>query len=411
MKTEFPEDQLNENNEEPGTTKERVPEETQGQINGRTNTLWDQKPFNGDSTTGNDFVLAGGGEFQDEANETATFMGTDSRELFLSQNNQFVVDPKLVELSPGVVLAQKYKLKDIVGQGGMGEIWKAFDIVSDKPVALKFVLKGVKNFEQEIQRVRQMFSCVHALSHQHICQLYSMEFDDVHGFYLVMAWMEGINLHQLRRSYLFRNEPFPKNLIIPILIHVAEALDYAHQNNVVHRDVKAANIYVQLKNDRVQNVYLYDFGLGSEIQTDPMKINHKETSGTYSYMPPEQWQGDLQDAKTDQYALAVVAYLLYSGHLPFSSDDPKELKNRILYTNPDRIPDVAPRINDALLKALSKKQEDRFPNCVDFITAMDPDPYSENYLNVKVPLGQRIKSLFSPIGRFISRILCAMQDK
>lgn len=349
----------------------------------------------------NDFILQGRDDFGKFAGITKTVHGSFSAKAHGVDENQFTVDAGLMELSPGAVLAQKYRLQELIGHGGMGEIWKAWDIVSDKPVALKFVLKDVKHFEQEVQRVRQMFACVHNLSHQHICQLYSMDFDEVHGFYLVMAWMEGETLHQLRRSYLFRNEPFPRKLIIPILVHIAEALDYAHQNNVVHRDVKAANIFVRMRNGLIQNVSLFDFGLVSKIQNDPAKLNHIETSGTFSYMPPEQWLGEIQDAKTDQYSLAVVAYLLYAGHLPFRSNDSKELRKMILNTVPEPIPDLPHRINEGLLKALSKNKEDRFNSCIEFITALDPDPYSDSYAKLRTTVLQRSIQLFLTIKAFI----------
>ena len=146
-----------------------------------------------------------------------------------------------------------------------------------------------------------------------------------------------------------------------ILRGIADALDYAHAHKVIHRDVKPTNIFLKMNDGKLKEVMLIDFGIAAEIQMSmthytSAKIN---TSGTRPYMPPEQWLGQKQDAKTDQYALGVVAYELYSGHLPFMASDFCILRDCVLRYTPKKIDGLPAHINAALQRALAKKREDR----------------------------------------------------
>ena len=276
------------------------------------------------------------------------------------------------KLEPGMVFCEKYRLEKQAGRGGMGEIWKAYDTIGERYVALKFVPRDIQRHEEEMLRVKETFKTIHELNHQNICPVYSMENDPVHGFYLVMKWLVGYTLDEIHQRNAKEGGRLPIQYVPKLLECVADALDYAHKQKVVHRDVKPSNIFVRLKKGQIEEVSLIDFGLATEIRESMTRVSQVKinTSGTRPYMPPEQWRGRKQDAKTDQYSLAVVAYELYAGNLPFSGSDAFILRNAILNFKPERIEGIPDYINDALQKALAKDREDRFESCGEFIKAL-----------------------------------------
>ena len=156
---------------------------------------------------------------------------------------------------------------------------------------------------------------------------------------------------------------------------VAEALDSAHEQGVIHRDIKPTNILVQTDpNDKeaIVDVQLVDFGLAAEIRKSMPRASQLEVgnSGTRPYMAPEQWRGQQQDGATDQYALAVVAYELLTGHLPFDSDDTTILRECVLRETPQKIDGITNTVNDALQRGLAKERKNRFANCRELIKAL-----------------------------------------
>ena len=278
-------------------------------------------------------------------------------------------------LESGTILASKFELIERIGQGGQGVVWKAKDNVGNRLVALKFVPNDLKRFETEMKRVRESFGKVHALHHPAICPLYSLENDYQLGYYLVMRFLEGETLN----NFLLRIDPMRKGLplesVIELLTPVAEALDYAHRNRVIHRDIKPSNIF-RIETARGVEVQVIDFGLADEIKSSMSRVSQAQkrrpidTSGTRPYMAPEQWRGWRQSEATDQYALAVVAYELLSGHLPFEGNDHEILKSAVINELPQPIREVSEQVNAALLKALAKESVDRFATCAEFISAL-----------------------------------------
>ena len=275
-------------------------------------------------------------------------------------------------LAPGTILGEKYELLEQIGRGGMGVVWKANDQIADRPVALKFVPNELNDFETEMQQVRETFKRVHALQHQSICPLYTLEDGGPLGYYLVMKYLEGETL----ASYAARKDPERNGLspkrVLPILHRAASALDYAHRNKVIHRDIKPSNIFLE-KTDEGVVVQIIDFGLADEIRTSLVQVSQKkiELAGTRPYLAPEQWRGRRHSPATDQYALAAVAYELLAGRVPFTGADEALLRLAVMNDMPERIPTISDEANQVLRKALAKRAADRFPTCKDFIAALD----------------------------------------
>lgn len=267
---------------------------------------------------------------------------------------------------PGDRIGDHFVLEKQLGRGGMGIAWKAFDETAKRYVVLKFVPKEIQHIADAIESVRESFQKVHALQHQHICPVYGLFNDTKHGLFLVMKYIEGLTLNDYRRK---RGSPSTEETI-RILRAVADGLDYAHRQKVVHRDIKPQNVMIGEKDD----VQIIDFGLADEIRESLSRTGiptFRKVSGTRSYMAPEQWEGKRQNARTDQYALAVTAYELFAGHVPFIGNDTEILRNCVLHTLPERIAGLPDHVNDALLKAMSKRPEDRFGNCKAFVEALE----------------------------------------
>ena len=280
-----------------------------------------------------------------------------------------------------------YTLTEALGRGGMGQVWKATD--GKRAVAIKLLPPEFRGNSAAMTQVDEAFQVVHALTHEHICKTLGLFNDELAGPYLVMDFIPGITLsqHQLRGG--FPKKRLPLDQVVQILKPVAKALDYAHQKivrladdseheGVLPRDVKPDNILLVLRDGQPREVWLIDFGLAAEIRNTMTKHTDKavDTRGTRPYMSPEQIKGKRYqwDGRTDQYSLAVVAYQLLAGHLPFDSDDEFSLMLAISQETPDPIADLPESVNAVILRALSKSKEERFATCQDFVSALTQTP-------------------------------------
>ncbi|MBR0191011.1 MAG: SUMF1/EgtB/PvdO family nonheme iron enzyme [Thermoguttaceae bacterium] len=276
-------------------------------------------------------------------------------------------DFQLRELTPGLTLCEKYRLEKEAGAGGMGIVWKAWDLIGERWVALKFIPPEIRHSESAMAQVKTVFQTVQALNHQNIGPVYGLEKDETFGYFIVKKWLDGQTLDEMK---------LPPERIPEVLAKVADALDYAHSKRVMHRDVKPSNIFIETNGD----VLLIDFGLAAEIQNSISQNTSStacRTSGTRPYMAPEQWRGQFQDGQTDQYALGVVAYQLYSGRLPFQIHDVAILRMAVLQDQPEPIKNIPPNMNAAIMCALSKDRKDRFATCREFINALTGVTFSE----------------------------------
>ncbi len=300
-------------------------------------------------------------------------------------------------LSVGDILCGIYILRMRLGRGGMGEIWKADEVYEGeilRTVVIKTLAPNVQNVEEEFARIQSMFHKIHSLQHQHICPMYAMKNDPKAGTIIVMKFIDGMMLQEYYTQYIRLHEDFPVSEVVRLLLPIAQALDYSHSKKVLHRDVKPQNILVS--KDESDGVQLIDFGLVMEMRSSlaDNTSTHFDGSGTLPYMSPEQWSGDFQDAKTDQFSLAVVVYELLAGKLPFSGNNIQILGFQILNKSPDPIPNVPDSVNFALQKALAKDRKQRFETCVEFINALTT-PFSSDVMSAetkrRAPLAETAK--------------------
>ena len=279
-------------------------------------------------------------------------------------------EPRPLEPSVGDrLVGGRYTVLAELGRGGMGIVYRCLDNTAGVEVAVKALPPLLSGDSREMLEVKDNFQLVHSLVHQNIADMTNLERDDRTGdYYLVMELVEGEDLRETLRRARKERGSMPPEEALPILRQVADALDFAHGHKVMHRDVKPANIMLMPDG----NVKVMDFGLAAQIHTSLSHVSraYRGTSGTQAYMAPEQWRGKPQGAAADQYALAVMAYEMLSGHLPFDAADADVLKKAVLEESADPVEGLSDSANRALRRALSKNPADRFPNCTAFIDAL-----------------------------------------
>ncbi len=273
-------------------------------------------------------------------------------------------------LTVGSIVLKRYRILGELGQGGMGIVYRCFDEVGGIEVALKALPPEVSHDSDEMEDVRNNFRLVERLHHPNIAGIKTLERDQVSGdYYLIMECVEGMDLRQWARKRRRESRALTVDEVLTVAHYIAAALDYAHEQNVIHRDIKPGNVRVTFDGE----VKVLDFGLAAQIQTSMHRVSrvyNGGTSGTGPYMAPEQWRGLRQDPRTDQYSLAATVYELLSGVPPFQSHDIAVLREVALNESPQPLPDVPEYINAALMRALAKEPGERFTRCSKFVKAL-----------------------------------------
>ena len=198
----------------------------------------------------------------------------------------------------GDLIMGRYKVLAELGQGGMGVVYKCFDEDAGIEVALKALPPELSHNTLEMEDIKENFQLVHNLHHPNIASSNNLEKDKSNGnYYLIMECCEGEDLRRwLKRKR--REGELKLEDILPIIQQVAEALDYAHKQKIIHRDIKPGNIMINAAGD----IKVLDFGLAAQIHTSMTRVSmaYHGTSGTGPYMAPEQWRGRVQGASADQ---------------------------------------------------------------------------------------------------------------
>lgn len=251
----------------------------------------------------------------------------------------------------GDLILDRYKVLSELGQGGMGVVYRCFDETSGVEIALKALPPELSHNTLEMEDIRDNFRLVHNLHHPNIASYNTLERDQANGnYYLIMECVEGEDLrHWIRRKH--KEGPLTVETILPIIHQVAEALDYAHNHRIIHRDIKPGNIMI----DTEGQVKVLDFGLAAQIHSSMTRVSmaYHGTSGTAPYMAPEQWRGQVQGEAADQYALAVMTYEMLAGHLPFENTDVSVLREAVLNDNAQLISDIPKYAQMALTRGMS----------------------------------------------------------
>ncbi|MEW5868643.1 MAG: serine/threonine-protein kinase [Chloroflexota bacterium] len=257
-----------------------------------------------------------------------------------------------------------YRLIEQLGQGGMATVFKAYHAALDRYVAIKALHPAFTQEANFLTRFQREAQVVARLEHPNIVPIY--DYAEHEGRpYLVMKFIEGETLKaRLSQGDLAHDE------MMKIVESVGAALEYAHQQGVLHRDVKPSNVLLA-KDGRI---YLADFGLARMAQAGESTISSDVMLGTPQYISPEQAKGARNlDGGTDIYSFGVLLYELLVGRVPYSADTPYSIIHDHIYAPlplPRNIkPEIPEAVERVLLKALAKEREDRFPDVVSMIEA------------------------------------------
>ena len=315
----------------------------------------------------------------------------------------------VVNLRPGMCLVAKYEVLEMLGQGGMGAVYRCRDTTSDIEVAVKTIPPALSHSPAEMEDLKENYQLVSTLIHQNIAVYRALVQDGpTKAYFLVMELVEGVELGDWIKEKRKKGE-LTFEAIIGILQQVADALDYAHSIKIMHRDIKPGNIMVTPKG----MVKVLDFGLAANIHSSMSYASgaFKEQSGTCLYMAPEQWQGLHQGAATDQYALAVVAYEMLAGHRPFENEDIKSLYHIVMTQKPAPIRGVPKYVNMALAKGLAKERNERFASCAEFVRALSGKNKSRGGLTSGYRMMLLVASLVVLLFFIIAFVLSGLSRK
>ena len=250
------------------------------------------------------------------------------------------------------LLASRYRIIKQLGQGGMGSVWLAEDTQLDnKQFAIKMLPSILVSNKRAYRQLKDEALVAMKLTHSNIVTLRAFEENNGNPF-LVMDYIDGQTLD----DYLAEKGKLSEDETIKLLKPVAAALDYAHGEGVVHRDVKPANIMIR----KDGHPYILDFGIAREIQETMTRVTGKLSSGTLLYMSPEQLNGEPPKSAQDVYSFAAMVYECLKGEPPFSRG---QIEHQILNNMPPPLAGASVSLSCSIMSGLAKEPDDRPPTC------------------------------------------------
>ncbi len=266
-----------------------------------------------------------------------------------------------------------YEIESLLGQGGMGVVYKARQVNLDRPVALKILPPHLSSNVSFLKRFKREARAVAKLSHSNIIQIFDIaEDNDLHFF--SMEYVEGETLDKV----LEKKGKFEPKEAVRVISQVALALEHAHKHNIIHRDVKPSNIII----DGSGNAKVMDFGL-ARAADDRSKVTQSGTLiGTLGYMSPEQCRGEELDFRTDIYSLGVVLYEMLTGKPPFDAPNEVAMIHKIVSEEPPGVreftADISEELNTVVSRAMAKDRMARHGNMTEFMESLRKLPVSSS---------------------------------
>jgi eukaryotic-like serine/threonine-protein kinase len=264
-----------------------------------------------------------------------------------------------------MVMIGHYEVRELLGEGGIGQVHAGFDTTLERQVAIKSLRPELLNDKNFVDRFRAEATSLARLNHPNITTLYSL-LPEGRNLYMIMELVRGDTLDTLLKK---RNGPFGIRESLAIIAQAGDGLAYAHNMGIIHRDIKPANLMITESG----LLKIMDFGI-ARVRGSQRLTRDGSMVGTLAYMAPEQLRGDPGDERSDLYSLAIVLYEMLSGSTPFEAESDYDLMQAHIHAKPQRlvsrVPGLDPRIDAALLRALAKAPAQRFATVREFCDAL-----------------------------------------
>ena len=294
----------------------------------------------------------------------------------------------------GSVLNERYEILDRIGDGGMSIVYRARDLIEKRTVAVKVLRPEHVSDEDSIRRFRREAEATQRLQHPNLVELFDISVDTA-PYFLVMEYVDGVTLHSI-----IKQGKMPYDRIIEITWQIAEALQYAHQNRVIHRDIKPQNVLIG-ENDKVK---VSDFGIAI-LASQTTIVHTRSIIGTAHYFSPEQAKGDTVTEQSDLYSLGVVLYEMISGQLPFDGETPVAIALKHIQDEPHPLselrPDTPRALEDIVMRLMEKDTDMRYVNIEEVLA--DLELIADQISGASGDFVQRFKNKVSPHNRNLHR--------
>lgn len=271
------------------------------------------------------------------------------------------------------ILDARYQVMKKLGEGGMSYVYLAKEISSGAIVAIKVLSPRLASDKSSVERLRREAGLAMRLDHPNVCRILRLGESEDGLIYLVMPYLKG----ELLSDREVRGGPMDIPLGVALLQQVCAGLHHAHELQIIHRDLKPENIMLVAEDGGGDKAVVMDFGLAKERRADPAIAKLTATGiilGTPEFMSPEQIRGKPLDARSDIYALGIVAFEMFTGKLPFQGRNAQEMMIARLRGQPTPIrqlrADTPPAVEKALTKALQTSPEHRFTTALEFAEAL-----------------------------------------
>ncbi len=297
----------------------------------------------------------------------------------------------------GRTIQNRYVLRNLIGRGGMGEVYQALDPVLDRTLAVKLLPAHLVGDADIRERFLTEARLAASLSHPNIVSVFDFG-ETGEMIFIAMPLVRGQSLDALLRD----SAPLPLDLVRQILVQLGSALDHAHEHGMVHRDIKPGNVVLTPDN----RVLLMDFGVAKNAGSAQSMTQTGAFVGTPRYGAPEIIQGGPVDHRADLYSLGVVAYELVTGQPPFSGDDFWRIAMQHVKEEPaplsDARPDTPASLNAAILRLLAKSPDDRFDSAGEFLVdAFEAKSPQSGSFQLEAPGTSSRGSLFSRLASML----------
>ena len=258
-----------------------------------------------------------------------------------------------------------YRLVEKLGEGGMGTVYLGVDVMLERKVAIKMLLPEIASQQDVVERFRAEAVTLARLNHPSIATLFNF-FRDGNQYFMVMEYVPGRTLETVIRE----SGALPVDRAVAVMCKALDAIEHAHELGVQHRDLKPANIML-LDSGAVK---VMDFGIARLLGAARMTRSGRIV-GTLEYLAPERVRGQEGDVRSDLYSMGIVLYEMLTGRLPFTSDSDYDLMRAQLEAPPPHLEAlgarVPPAIDAAVMRALAKNPDERFPNAAEFRAALE----------------------------------------